>query len=118
MEQVALVQVEQGHGNLLGHSHYLSIIEHEFTLVKKIEKTTLVDKLCDHVEVRLVIKTNTHVKHNVWMSQLVEHLNLLDEVFQCLLRQITLAKALDCHLGSHPSRLIDISIASTSNQSS
>ena len=113
---MALVQVEQGHGDLLGHSHYLSIIEHEFTLVKKIEKTTLVDKLCDHVEVRLVIKTNTHVKHNVWMSQLVEHLNLLDEVFQCLFSQVSLTKPLNCDLGAHPFCFVYISISSSSDK--
>ena len=110
------MQVEQGHSDLLGHSHYLSIIEHEFTLVKKIEKTTLVDKLCDHVEVRLVIKTHTHVKHNVGMSQLVEHLNLLDEVFQCLFSQVSLTKPLNCDLGAHPFCFVYISISSSSDK--
>ena len=111
---MALVQVEQGHGDLLGHSHYLSIIEHEFTLVKEIEKTTLVDKLCDHVEVRLVIKTNTHVKHNVRMSELVKHLNLLDKVFQCLFSQVSLTKSLNCDLGAHPFCFVNISITTSS----
>ena len=113
---MALVQVEQGHGDLLGYSHYLSIIEHEFTLVKKIEKTTLVDKLRNHVEVGLVIKTHAHVKHNVGVSQLVEHLNLFDEVFQSLFRQVSLAKSLNCDLRSHPFRLVDISIPSSSDK--
>ena len=52
---MAFVQIEQGHGNLLPNTHYLGIIKHEFTLVKEIEKTTLVDELCDHVEVRLMV---------------------------------------------------------------
>lgn len=55
VEQMAFVQVEQGHGNLLPNTHYLGIIKHEFTLVKEIEKTALVDELCDHVEVRLMV---------------------------------------------------------------
>ena len=113
---MAFVQVEQGHSDLLRYSHYLSIIKHEFTLVKKIEKTTLVDKLCDHVEVRLVIKTHAHVKHNVGVSQLVEHLNLFDEVFQCLLRQVSLTEPLNCDLSSHPFCLVNISISSSSDK--
>ena len=52
---MAFVQIEQGHGNLLPNTHYLGIIKHEFTLVKEIEKTALVDELCDHVEVRLMV---------------------------------------------------------------
>ena len=111
---MTLVQVKQGHGNLLGYSHYLSIIKHEFSLVKKIEKTTLVDKLCDHVEVRLVIKTHAHVKHNVGMSQLVEHLDLFDKVFQCLFRQVSLAKPLNCDLSTHPFCFVNISITTSS----
>ena len=114
MEQMAFVQVEQGHGYLLPNTHYLGIIKHEFTLVKEIEKTALVDELCDHVEVRLMVKTHTHVKHHIGMPQLVEHFDFFDKIFECLFCQISLTESFNSDLSSHPFCLINISITSSS----
>ena len=106
------MQVEQGHSYLLCHSHNLCIVKHEFALVKKIKKTSFVDKLCDHVEVRLLVETHAHVKHHIGVSQLVKHFDLLNKIFQGLFRQVALSKSLDSDLCAHPLSLVHISISS------
>ena len=47
------------------------------------------------------------------MSQLIQHFDLLDEIFQGLFRQVALSKSLDSDLCAHPLSLVHISISSS-----
>ena len=50
------------------------------------------------------------------MSQLVHNFNFLNEVLHCLLRQVSLSESLNSYFGSKPFALVDISVASTTNE--
>ena len=50
------------------------------------------------------------------MSQLVHNFNFLNEVLDCLLRQVPLSKSLNSYFGPKPFALVDISVASTPNE--
>ena len=86
--------------------------------MQKIEQATLADEFSDHIEVRLslLIYTHSHVKHDVWVAQLVKHLNFFDEILEGLSCHVALAKLFHCNFGTHPTRFKDIAIAATSNK--
>ena len=84
--------------------------------MQKIKQTSLINELCDHIEISLLVKTYAHVKHNIGMSQLVQHLDLLNEILQSFLGQVSLPKPLYSNPRTHPACLIDISITTSANE--
>ena len=84
--------------------------------MEQVKKRATTHKLSDHVKVALRVQADPHVQHNIGVSQLVQHLNFLDEIFQSLLGQVSLSKPFDSNFGSHPVRLEYVSIAAASNE--
>ena len=115
VEKTSLVQIQQSHGNLLGYLRNPIVVENDPLRVQKVKQTSFVDELSDHVEV-VSFKAYTHVHNNIWMPQLVQHLNLFNEVFERFLRQVALAESLDSHFGPKPPSLVDVSVATTADE--
>ena len=86
--------------------------------MKQVKKTALAYELSDHVEEGLLLEVNAdaHVQNYVRMAELVQHLNLLDEIFQSFSSHVPLAKLLDSDFGAHPPSLKDVAIATSTNQ--
>lgn len=118
MEQLALVQVEQCHSHLLRNLNDARIVQDKLLMMQKVKETAHADKFGDHVEVGvyLLVKAHAHVQDDVGVAQLVEHLDLLDEVLERLPRHISLAELLYCDLGSHPTRLKHVTVATSSDK--
>ena len=85
--------------------------------MEQVEKTALANELSDHIEERLLLKVNTdsHVQHDIGVPQLVEHLDLLDEVFHCLPRHVSFAELLDCDFGAHPLGFEHVAVATSTD---
>ena len=77
---------------MLGYREDLSFFDDDFLLVQQFKKTAFRHELSDHVEVLqlllAIINTHAHIEHDVWVSQLVQHLDFLDEVFQALIERM------------------------------
>ena len=50
MEKLATMQVEKCYDNLFGDFSYARVVQNKLTLVKQVKKTSLADKLSDHIE--------------------------------------------------------------------
>ena len=118
MEKLPLVEVEQRNRDLFGHRYDARIVQYQLLMMQKVKEGAHGDELGDHVEVRvdLLVEADAHVEDNVGMAQLVEHLDLLDEVFQCLLGHVSFAELLDSDKRPHPTRLKDITVATSPNE--
>ena len=81
--------------------------------MQQVEERSATHKLSHHVEVALRVQTDPHVQHNIRVSQLVQHLDFLYEIFQSFLGQVPLSKAFHCDFRSHPVSLENVSIAAT-----
>ena len=64
----------------------------------------------------MIVEADTHVKDDVWMTQLIEHLYLLNEIFESLLCHVAFAKLLHCDFGAEPARLEYITITTPDNK--
>lgn len=86
--------------------------------MQKIEQATLADEFSDHIEVRLslLIYTHSHVKHDVWVAQLVKHLNFFDEVLESFSCHVPAPKLFDSNFSAKPASFENISVASSANQ--
>ena len=118
MEKSSLVQVQEGDCNLLCNSCNLIVVENQFSLMQQVKKTALTDKFSNHVEVRLGlrVKTYAHVKHDIRVSQMIEHLNFLDKVLKSFPGHVPFAKFLDSYFGTHPAGFKDITVATSANK--
>lgn len=86
--------------------------------MQQIKQAALADEFSDHIEVRLslLIYTHSHVKHDVWMAQLVKHLNFFDEVLQSFPRHIPAPELFDSNFSAKPASFENISVASSADQ--
>ena len=84
-------------------------------MMQQVEKTAHADELRDHVKVGidLFVKAHAHVEDYVGVAQLVEHFNLLDEVFERLPRHVSFTELFHRDFGSHPTRLKHVTIATS-----
>ena len=62
----------------------------------------------------MLIKSNSHIEYDIWMSHLIDNFNFFDEVIDTLLGHTFPAEPFDCYGGSHPLRLEDFAISTSS----
>ena len=113
VKQLPRMQIKKSYCHLLCNLGDTRIIENNLFLVKHVKQTAFADKFSDHIKMWLLfeIYANAHIKDNVWMSQLIQHFDLLDEILQSFSSHVSLAKFLHSYLGSHPSCLEDVTIS-------
>lgn len=58
------------------------IVEDHFDGVQHLEQTASANKLCQHIEVVLLVDRDSHVEYDVRVPQLVEHFDLFNEVLK------------------------------------
>lgn len=116
MQDLLLMQIHQRHRNLLRNIKHAIIIQHIFLLMKQLEERALIDELSDHVIEVSLVQTHPHVKHNIGVSELIDHFNFLNEVLDGLPRQVPLPELLYPHFRPHPLTLIHVSVSTSSDE--
>ena len=86
--------------------------------MQQVKKASFINELCDHVEVGLTlqIETHAHIQDDVRMTQRVEHLDLLNKVFESLSGHVAFAKLLDSDFCAHPSCFKNVTVSTASDQ--
>lgn len=82
--QLLIVEVEKCDGYLFSYFGDAGVVNDQLLLMQQIKETAFAHELRNHIEIGLclLVQADSHVQHDVGMAQLIEHFNLLYEVFK------------------------------------